>query len=166
MAGASGGDVGFGAVMESTSGIIADRSSIDGVITGAEEVLFGDAATDTVVGATSDALAGVGDVIAATADAGVGVLAMLPGWLVSGGLAALASELAFAVFAFFLLLQAGEAASKGVEINEDTLFNPINNSNYDNNDNNKDIDVYNGNGNESYGFAEETPLGEDVERVK
>ena len=48
------------------------------------------------------------------------MLSMLPGWLVSGGLAVLASELAFAVFAIFILLRAGGSAAKDVIVNSKT----------------------------------------------
>lgn len=114
------GGAGLGAIFESTSATIADGSAaIEGALSsGAEDVLLGDATTDAIAGATGDTMAGIGEVadtlVVAAGDAGAGVLSMLPGWLVSGGLAALASEVAFGIFAIFVLLKAGGSAANEV----------------------------------------------------
>jgi len=79
--------------------------------------------TDAIASATGDAVAGVGEVadsivgaVVGDAAGAAGVLSFLPSWLVSGGLVALGSELAFAVFAIFVLLNAGGISdSDGVE---------------------------------------------------
>jgi len=85
------------------------------MVAGAEDVLMGDVVTtDAIASATGDAVAGVGEVadslvgaVAGDATGAAGVLSLLPSWLVSGGLVALGSELAFAVFAISVLLRAG-----------------------------------------------------------
>ena len=97
---------------------LADTSStIQGVISGSEDVLLGDSTTDAIINAASSSgeSLGIDSLAVAAGDAGAGILSILPSWLVSGGLVALASELAFAVFALVLLLKAGgSAASEAV----------------------------------------------------
>ena len=95
---------------------LADTSStIQGVISGSEDVLLGDSTTDAIINAASSSGESLGSLTVAAGDAGAGILSILPSWLVSGGLVALASELAFAVFALVLLLKAGgSAASEAV----------------------------------------------------
>ena len=120
--------VGINAVLDSASSstttILAD---VQGAMSGVEDVILGDATTsDAIISgaqSSSESIAGGvgGDVLSVAAgDAGVGVLSMLPTWLVSGGLAVLASELAFAVFAIFILLRAGGSAAKDVIVNSKT----------------------------------------------
>jgi hypothetical protein len=59
----------------------------------------------------------------AAGEAGAGALSVVPGWLLSGGLAALASELAFAVFALFVLLTGLQAGGNVAnEITRDGNF--------------------------------------------
>ena len=75
---------------------------------------MGDSTTDAIINAASSSGESLGVDSLAVA-AGDGILSVLPSWLVSGGLVALASELAFAVFALVLLLKAGgSAASEAV----------------------------------------------------
>jgi len=85
--------------------------AITTALTGTEDLLLGDATTDAILSVASDSVAGVGEVadslLVAAGEVGAGALSIVPSWLLSGGLAALASELAFAVFALFVLLQAG-----------------------------------------------------------
>jgi hypothetical protein len=80
-------------------------------LTGTEDLLLGDATTDAILSAASDSVAGVGEVadslLVAAGEVGAGALSIVPSWLLLGRLAALASELAFAVIALFVLLQAG-----------------------------------------------------------
>ena len=57
----------------------------------------------------------------AAGEAGAGALSLVPSWLLSGGLAALAAELAFAIFALFVILQAGGNAAS--EMVSDTVSN-------------------------------------------
>ena len=120
--------LGINAVLDSASSstttILAD---VQGAMSGVEDVILGDATTsDAIISgaqSSSESIAGGvgGDVLSVAAgDAGVGVLSMLPTWLVSGGLAVLASELAFAVFAIFILLRAGGSAAKDVIVNSKT----------------------------------------------
>ena len=117
--------VGINSVLDSASSsstttILAD---VQGAMSGVEDVILGDATTSDALisGAQSstESIAGGigGEVLSVAGDAGVGVLSMLPAWLVSGGLAVLASELAFAVFAIFILLRAGGSAAKEVIVN-------------------------------------------------
>mmetsp|Transcript_10797 Transcript_10797/g.17437 ORF Transcript_10797/g.17437 Transcript_10797/m.17437 type:complete len:210 (+) Transcript_10797:788-1417(+) len=105
---------GLGSMLDSTSATI---------VAGAEDVLMGDAVTttDAIASATGDAVAGVGEVadsivgaVVGDAAGSAGVLSFLPSWLVSGGLVALGSELAFAVFAIFVLLNAGGSSDSDV----------------------------------------------------
>jgi hypothetical protein len=77
-------------------------------------MLLGDATTDVIASGAGNA---ADTMLVAAGDAGAGVLSMLPGWLVSGGLAALASEVAFAVFAIVLLFGAGNSSS-GEDVRE------------------------------------------------
>jgi hypothetical protein len=102
--------MGLSSLLESTS------STITEAVSGAEELLLGDATTDAVASATGDAMAGIelDSIAIAAGDAGAGILSMLPSWLISGGLAALASEVAFGLFAIFVLLKAGGSAAGGV----------------------------------------------------
>lgn len=93
---------------------LADTSS---VISASEDVLLGDSTTDAIINAASSSgeSLGIDSLAVAAGDAGAGILSILPSWLVSGGLVALASELAFAIFALVLLLKAGgSAASEAV----------------------------------------------------
>uniref|UniRef100_A0A7S2EKQ4 Uncharacterized protein n=1 Tax=Trieres chinensis TaxID=1514140 RepID=A0A7S2EKQ4_TRICV len=55
-------------------------------------------------------------------EAGVGLLGMLPGWLLSGGLVALAGELAFALFAIFAVFQ--QVGNSGKEDGTSILEGP------------------------------------------
>jgi len=102
-------------------GVVVDAVAADALM-GAEDALLGDAVADAAAG-LGDAVAGVGDstmvAVAAAGDAGLGILSLLPTWLVSGGLVALLGELVFAAIALFALLQAG--ASKGKDIVESSL---------------------------------------------
>ena len=116
-----------GAVLDSASSTTTILADVQGAMSGVEDVILGDATTsDAIISgaqSSSESIAGgVGvDVLSAAAgDAAVGVLSMLPTWLVSGGLAVLASELAFAVFAIFILLRAGGSAAKDVIVNSKT----------------------------------------------
>jgi len=120
----------FGSALESTSTAIADA------VGGAEDALLGDAAVDSVAGAAGDAAAGVAEsVVVAAGEAGAGLLSVLPGWLVSGGLAALVSEVAFAVFAVLVLLRSGaNLASEVVEATGDDLITEENESLFDESD--------------------------------
>jgi len=96
---------------------LADASStIQGVISGSEDVLLGDSTTDAIINAASSSgeSLGIDSLAVAAGDAGAGILSILPSWLVSGGLVALASELAFAAFALVLLLKAGGSAASEV----------------------------------------------------
>jgi hypothetical protein len=96
----------IGGVLESASSMMADGSGIESLVAGSEDVLFGDATTEAFASGASE----LGDtLVVAAGDAGAGVLSIVPGWLLSGGLAALASELAFAVFTIFALTKAGGA---------------------------------------------------------
>ena len=100
-----------------TATLTDTSSTIQGVISGSEDVLLGDSTTDAIINAASSSgeSLGVDSLAVAAGDAGAGILSILPSWLVSGGLVALASELAFAVFALVLLLKAGgSAASEAV----------------------------------------------------
>jgi len=96
---------------------LADASSTI-VISGSENVLLGDSTTDAIINAASSSgeSLGVDSLVVAAGDAGAGILSILPSWLVSGGLVALASELAFAIFALVLLLKAGGSAASEVVI--------------------------------------------------
>ena len=119
--------LGINAVLDSASSstttILAD---VQGAMSGVEDVILGDATTsDAIISgaqSSSESIASMGGEVLSVAagDAGVGVLSMLPTWLVSGGLAVLASELAFAVFAIFILLRAGGSAAKDVIVNSKT----------------------------------------------
>lgn len=93
---------------ESAAGI----SAIADAATTIDAGLLGDATTTELVNgvaSSSESIAGFGGEVVdslAVAAGGVG-----EAWLVSGGLAAIASEAAFALFALFLLLKAGGSGS-------------------------------------------------------
>ena len=103
---------------ESAAGI----SAIADAATTIDAGLLGDATTTELVNgmaSSSESIAGIGGEVVdslavAAGGVGEGVLSFLPGWLVSGGLAAIASEAAFALFALFLLLKAGGSSASEV----------------------------------------------------
>ena len=105
---------------ESAAGI----SAIADAATTIDAGLLGDATTTELVNgvaSSSESITAFGGEVAdslavAAGGVGEGVLSFLPAWLVSGGLAAIASEAAFALFALFLLLKAG---GSGVVKSED-----------------------------------------------
>ena len=100
---------------ESAAGI----SAIADAATTIDAGLLGDATTTELVNgvaSSSESITAFGGEVAdslavAAGGVGEGVLSFLPAWLVSGGLAAIASEAAFALFALFLLLKAGSSGS-------------------------------------------------------
>ena len=102
----------IGSALESGSSttLIADGSlTLSSAITGSEEYLAGDVATDAILSAAGDSISGVGadSILFATGEAGAAALSVVPGWLLSTGLTALLSELFFAILAFFVLVKAG-----------------------------------------------------------
>jgi hypothetical protein len=94
---------GIGAALDSSS-------TLSSAIAGSEELLVGDATTDAILAAGDSLGAGADSILFVAGEAGSAALSFVPGWLLSGGLAALASELLFALFALFVVLQAGNAA--------------------------------------------------------
>ena len=109
-----------GSLFESTStATVTDGSGLQSVqgaiLSGTEDMLLGDATADAIASGAGNA---ADTMLVAAGDAGAGVLSMLPGWLVSGGLAALASEVAFAVFAIVLLFGAGNSSSGEDDVRE------------------------------------------------
>ena len=109
------------------AGAVADVADASGglqsAMSGAEELLLGDATTADAIASGAGNAADSMLVAAGDAGAGGALSTFLPGWLVSGGLAALASEAAFAVFAIalFFSARANSNEAEAVESVKDDL---------------------------------------------
>jgi len=143
-------DATAGAGVEAWSGVASETLEL---LTGAEDILLGDSALDAAAAigvdgleaieleAVGSGLSGMGDaILVAMGDAGLGLLGMLPGWLLSGGLVALMGELVFAMIAFFVVAKTGVqigagVVNKGGEVLKDAVFNG------DNNDSDRSVEV-------------------------
>jgi hypothetical protein len=94
--------------------ITIEGSSISSVISGSEELLVGDVTTDTFLSAAGYSV-GIGEVadsiFVAAGEAGGAVLSFVPSWMLSGGMAALVSELIFAMFSVFIVLKSGSSVA-------------------------------------------------------